>query len=188
MDLKGSPQYINIPKLKWFNVAKDYTGRARIFSDPENYRKVLDIDTFKSLKICLGHAGSDAEIEIEIKNRHNGTSHSNWYQKCLKMIDDYPNVYLDISYSLWNPVFIAELIARDFDIKSTDPKIVHRCNRVLFGTDFYLTYTEFNSSDTNPSSIERDLWENTRAKLDPILFQKMAFQNSYNWIKSKFYN
>ncbi|MBK9270529.1 MAG: amidohydrolase family protein [Saprospiraceae bacterium] len=182
LDLNGQHRKINLPSLAWLNVRKDYTGRARCFSDPDNYIEVLK--EFKDLKICLAHSGSNEEINLEI-DRRNGKNKDkrNWYQKCLELVDNNSNVYMDVSYSLYDEHFIKELIKSDFDSNIHS----HRSNRLLFGTDFYMTYTEVGAGEKDLPKVERSLREKMSQHLSPNLFDKMAYQNAETWMKSSIY-
>lgn len=182
LDLKGQHRKIDLPKLAWLNVRKDYTGRAKFFSDPDNYKEVLK--EFPNLKICLAHSGSNDEINLEI-DRRNGKNkgHNNWYQKCLDLVDKNTNVYMDVSYSLYDTRFIQELIKSDFDTGIQ----IHRSNRILFGTDFYMTYTEVGAGEEDLPKVERSLREKMSQFLPPNLFDKMAYHNAETWLKSNIY-
>lgn len=175
----------NLPKLGWFN--KDYTGRASRFTDPENFIKVLDHPKLRNLKICLAHSGSIDEYEIEIKNRENNTTISNWYRSCLEIVDKYPNVYMDISFSLTDNRFLTKLIKKDFDINDLDETTQKRCKRLLFGTDFYMTYTEFDSENRDLSTIENKLFKNTESILGYTLFKQISLDNAREYLTSKRY-
>jgi len=185
IDLDGNACNINIPDLSKFRKKKQYTNRARFYSDPDNYIKVLS--KYPKLKICMAHAGSDDEIQIEIKNRESNLNNSNWYRKIIELVDNYENVYVDISYSLYNMEFIEKLILKDFKLNSDDPKIKRRCSRLLFGTDFYLTYQEYILKTKDNSDIERDLWEPVSLKLGKELFSLISEGNAMDYLRSSFY-
>lgn len=106
------------------------------FSDPENYKEVLDV--FPGLKICIAHYGGSSEI---LKYKEKKTK-DNWYQIIRKLLAGHinskgvlcPNIYTDISYTLFEQKVFKELKT---DIN--DPAI---SNKILFGTDFYMTQQE----------------------------------------------
>lgn len=176
LDLYGQHQRVNLPGLAWLDVRKDYTGRARYFSDPENYREVLK--KYPDLKICLAHSGSNSEINIEINNRERGTNVPNWYRSCLALLDQNKNVYMDLSYSLYDKKFIDVLIKPDF-IQNGN---AHRQEHLLFGTDFYMTYTEIGAGEKDLSDVERQLARRTEAELGAVFFQKISSENPDKWL------
>lgn len=194
LKLDGKIYQTGLPKLGWFN--KDYTGRAAMFSDPENYKKVLDHEGLRDLKICLAHAGGDEDFNIALENLKLPTNQqkNNWYKTCLHLIDHYPNVYMDISFSLHNPDFLEKLIKKDFILRDDEledivmiKKKEHRRERLLFGTDYYMTYTEFDSSVKNLSLIEYDLWKKAENILGSELFKLISVENPTLYLKSKKY-
>jgi predicted TIM-barrel fold metal-dependent hydrolase len=184
IDLDGNVCSIQIPDLS--RMKPNYTERAKYYSDPDNYKKVLN--KYPKLKICMAHAGSDAEIRKEIKNRESNMNDDNWYRKVLDLVDSNENVYVDISYSLHSLEFIEKLILVDFNLKSNDPKVKRRCTRLLFGTDFYLTYQEYLPKSKDNSAIERNLWEPVSQKIGKELFALISEKNAIEYLKSSFYN
>lgn len=90
---------------------------------------------------------------------------------------------MDVSYSLYDTRFIQELIKSDFDTTLQ----VHRSNRLLFGTDFYMTYTEVGAGEEDLPKVERSLREKMSQHLPPNLFDKMAYHNAETWLKSNIY-
>src|SRR5690606_4680641 len=115
------------------------------FTNPENFREVLmtkrqvtDAVTgeekteypFKNLKICLAHFGGSEMI----LGKKCSITPNNWYDSIKQMMKEFPNVYADISYTLHNKKVWKKLVD---DLK--DPVIR---DRILFGTDFYMTIRE----------------------------------------------
>lgn len=123
---------------------KDANGSNRLkyfneqFVSPDAWRKVLDQAVngvpLNTLHLCLAHLGGDTNLGLE------------WGKQIVKMIkgQKYPNLYADISSSFDSEKF------RDYFkeiMQGPDGKLIE--DRILFGTDWYLTlldgvdYTEF---------------------------------------------
>lgn len=71
-----------------------------ICGDPDNWQRVLDYPGLKELKICLAHFGGmgfwTGKMEDEEWPEDYG-SWKTWGDKICTLIDDYPNVFTDIS-------------------------------------------------------------------------------------------
>ena len=184
-DLNKEPIQIKLPIIGNRGTAREYTKRARLFSDPNNYIEILT--KFPKLKLCLAHSGSEEEYQKELINRKTGKSNPNWYRTCLDLVDKYENVYMDIAFSLIDKNFLKELILVDFDFSSQNPIIKKRCERLLFGTDFYLTYAFYYASEENLSHIEQKIWNDTLNLLNPHLFNKISKENPIVWLTSKYF-
>jgi predicted TIM-barrel fold metal-dependent hydrolase len=113
------------------------------FLDPENYVDVLL--KFPQLKLCFAHFGGDlGELDVKVKDANAWT----WYDKIKKLINDprFPNVFTDISYSLYNTDNM-KLFKEDLRVDpAADPEVQacqqHMRSRILFGTDFFMTLQE----------------------------------------------
>ncbi|MGY3088409.1 putative TIM-barrel fold metal-dependent hydrolase [Hymenobacter sp. UYAg731] len=147
------------------------------FLDPRAYELVLD--RFPKLKICLAHYGGAEEIQLNIKNP--GSAAFNWYQgvRALLANPKYPNVYTDVSYTLADKSLF-ETLAADL-LPATPPAPLRE--RVLFGTDFFMT-TQEKPEDALASELMTDLL--TR---DPTAsaWQQLANENPTRYLHSKAY-
>ncbi|MBL0071711.1 MAG: amidohydrolase family protein [Bacteroidetes bacterium] len=98
--------------------------------DPDNYEDILV--KFPKLKICFAHMGFDSAKKL---------NNLTWFTRILALMKMYPNVYMDVSYTAsyenFCPWFIAQYNAWSPDIQ----------DRVIFGTDFYMTVQEVNGND-----------------------------------------
>lgn len=139
-------------RLRINNVISDATIREKnvvwcnIFGHPENYIPVLD--KYPKLKLCLAHLGGANEILLYNNQPNKRLQYpsylqDNWYEHILKLIRKYDNVYSDISYTLSSKdamdLIIAELRK---DLKTPNTENKNLFNRILYGTDFYMTQRE----------------------------------------------
>ena len=107
---------------------------AHSLADPYNYKNVMD--AFPELRICLGHFGGIGEWRRHINEQRNPDKPS-WLTKVVELIKsgDYPNLYTDISYTIFNfqeNVSLLKVLLEDQDI----------LEKVLFGSDFYMVESE----------------------------------------------
>jgi predicted TIM-barrel fold metal-dependent hydrolase len=141
------------------------------WSSPMAWEKVRD--AFPDLRVCLAHFGGMQAwkdyIETGIDPRDPAAAMGNWQSAIRTMIegDDWPNLWTDISYTLF-----------DFDacipflkIFLQEPKLA---DRVLFGSDFYMTRQE--------SLQERAVCFRLRAALGDAMFRKIAEENPRIWL------
>lgn len=140
-------------------------------SSPQAWTPVRD--AFPDLRVCLAHFGGITAwkdyIETGVDPRDPGAAMRNWQTAIRSMIegDDWPNLWTDISYTLF-----------DFDtcipflkIFLQEPRLA---DRVLFGSDFYMTRQE--------SLQERAVCFRLRAALGDGLFRKIAVENPRIWL------
>ena len=121
-----------------------------LFSHPENYIPVLE--KFPNLKVCLAHMGGLTEFlddqcaGKEVARLRKLEENGKWLDIIRQMMQTYPNLYTDISYTLSG--FDSEPILKtfiDFLGNPADPHALGK--RVLFGTDFFMTEQEKQESD-----------------------------------------
>lgn len=124
---------------------------------------------FPTLKICLAHFGSVGDIQAGPAIPEGKTN--NWYETIKKLIQTYPNVYADVSYTLFSP----EARAKIFDDIKQSPKLA---SRVLFGTDFYLTEREL---------PEKELLAGFKTGSGDSLFNQLSNTNPKEFLTSTFY-
>ena len=111
-----------------FPLKKNLTKNALFcdyFSHPYNYARVLEV--YPDLKICFAHAGDDPEI----KKARTVESHESWFTQIKYLIETYPNVYTDISFTLSEKDIFEDLYEA-----IADSRYGHR---ILFGTDYFMT-------------------------------------------------
>ena len=134
--------YINID---W---SKSKRELCSYFTHPDNYRSICE--TYPNLKICLAHFGRENE----------------WDKIIRRMMKIYPNLYADISYSLYNTEHWGYLKV----LLSTD--IVFR-NKCLFGSDYYMNIIE---------GKEKQFSINLRAFLGEELWEQIAIKNPRKYL------
>ena len=106
----------------------DTRNRKRLcsnFANPLNYPFVLD--EYKKLRICLAHFGSEYYWTRYLDHPEDK---DNWLILIKDMMEKYPNLYTDISYTLNNQEFFPLL-----KVLLADPKIREQ---ILFGSDYYM--------------------------------------------------
>jgi predicted TIM-barrel fold metal-dependent hydrolase len=140
---------------------------AQRLADPEYYQVVMN--EFPELKICLSHFGGMAEWQRYLR-RDKSIEHPTWLEKIVDMMKggDYPNLYADVSYTVFNfqeNIALLKVLMEDKKIRS----------KVLFGSDFYMT--------TNERYPERRLSIDLRAALGEELFWKIANTNPRNFLQ-----
>lgn len=99
------------------------------FAYPENYRPVLK--DFPNLKICLAHFGSVSYWE-EFLDHPN--EKENWFNIIRSMIEEYDNLYTDLSFTMNNRDLFPLI-----KILLENSKLAEK---VLFGSDYYMVETE----------------------------------------------
>jgi len=149
---------------------------CNIFGHPENYRPVLE--KYPNLKICLAHLGGSDEVNRAGREDKGETPGKpdyppylgpNWYREVLRLMQDYANVYSDISYTLSDDKAM-DIVTSYF---SNSPLI----ERLMYGTDFYLTQVE-------DKGDEPDLITQFETKFQPEQIQLLAYRKSDNFLGS----
>lgn len=130
--------------------AKEYFNDN--FVSPDAWRKVLDATVngrpLKDLRLCLAHFGGSTDLGKK------------WGRQIIRMMKDYPNVYADISSSFAKEKFRAYFV----DILKNDPDRELIKDRILFGTDWYLTlldgvnYVEYCQKAQKALEFDSSLW------------------------------
>jgi predicted TIM-barrel fold metal-dependent hydrolase len=114
-------------------------------SKPENYREILDMKGYGTLKLCLAHFGGIEEWKKHLRGRVGpGEGQERpWVKTVYDMIASgkYPNLYTDISYTLFTPKVEGLYIdVVDYLKVLLSNPLVRR--RVLFGSDYYMVERE----------------------------------------------
>ncbi|MFM7854660.1 MAG: amidohydrolase family protein [Flammeovirgaceae bacterium] len=122
-----------------------------LFGHPENYIPVLE--KFPNLKICLAHMGGSNEVikSMDSKSKLDQIRQLDplsWFEHIQLMMKKYPNLYTDISYTLSDfdskdpQVLEATETFLETPVDANDPSKGKLGERVLFGTDFFMTEQE----------------------------------------------
>lgn len=133
------------------------------YTDPENYSYVLD--QFPNLKINLAHYGGYDEWQKFLGNTIDDGVPT-WYAKICNLIREYPNVYTDISYTMFN----ADL----FNLLKVSMEDIQLRTKILYGSDFYMVEQE---------TSERQFLINVRAHLGEADFKQIAEINANKFIR-----
>jgi len=151
------------------------------------YRKVLGnlpIKMRAPLKICLAHYGGDDQILMENRKipvrTPIGVYSENWCGQIRKLMTEFEGIFTDISYSLSNPD-IHECIISDLEDKLIG-------DRILFGTDFFLTEREL--PEKKDYTVFRDMAQKHPMTRVPqrTAWDLIASLNTEKFLQSKFYN
>lgn len=128
-----------------------------VFTDPDNYKYVLQM--FPELKINLAHFGGYDEWDKFLGNTLD-SDQVTWYEKICGLLREYPNVYTDISYTMFNPDLfnLLKLTLQDNTLKG----------KILYGSDFYMVEQE---------TSERQFLTNIRAHIGEDDFKLIADRN-----------
>ncbi len=139
---------------------------AHALADPDRYQTVMK--AYPELRICLAHFGGSGEWQKHLDFPRNQAA-STWLQKILEMIKSraYPNLYTDISYTVFNlteNVPLLKMLLQNNDV----------LDKVLFGSDFYMAECEQYS--------EKRLSIDLRYALGEDLFWKIANENPKTYL------
>jgi predicted TIM-barrel fold metal-dependent hydrolase len=133
------------------------------YTHPDNYNYLLD--DFPLLKICFAHFGGDAQCLRYYKSNDPAQISNNWFVKVLHILKKYRNTYADISYS-----------SADFDLLALFNALLQNPpinNKVLFGSDFYMSNIERN---------ERWFSMNVRMHLGEENYMRIAHTNAAKYL------
>ena len=136
------------------------------YTDPRQYAPVLE--KYPNLKLCFAHyGGSNAWNEFLAQSWHDKLK-ENWFFLINQYLKDerYPNIYTDVSYTLAEPDLYPILKAYLEDVPAIR-------ERVLFGTDYYMTEQE---------GSERRFGLNLRGFLGPELWSQIAETNPARYL------
>jgi len=143
----------------------------RAFSHPNNYKRILDQEEYRNLKLCLAHFGGAEEWIKHLKGR---TRPDDIQEAWVNIVSDmiasgrYPNLYTDISYTVFIPkvrgLFID--LVDYLKVLLSHPLIK---KRVLFGSDYYMVERE-NVSEKEISIL-------LRSRLGEDLYKQITYTN-----------
>lgn len=150
------------------------------FLDPRAYHLVLD--RYPRLKLCLAHYGGSAEIQAFLNPTAPLDPLDNWYAGVRWLMARYENVYTDVSYTLADQALFPTLV-RDLLTPAAGQPVSPYRERMLFGTDFFMT-TQEKPEAALATELMTDLLD--RAK-DPAAWQQLAHTNPVRFLKSDFY-
>ena len=133
------------------------------YTDPDNYLYLLQ--DFPQLKLCFAHFGGDTMCLKHYKSNDTADICNNWFVKIVRILEQYPNTYADISYA-----------AADLDLLALFNGLLSNpdySDKVLFGSDFYMSNLERN---------ERWFSMNVRMGLGEAHYMQIAHTNSVRYL------
>lgn len=145
--------------------------RINAVTKPAAYVPILR--KFEALRLCLAHFGGDADWIAHLQDGYDPDDPSarerNWVSVIDDMITcgDYPNLYTDVSYTIFNFEERIPLLRMFLTDKLMQEK-------VLFGSDFYMTRQEALS--------EKAMSIRLRDALGECLFHRIAHENPRRWL------
>lgn len=164
---KGSrSEIIRLLQNDYFEVNARFKNRkdlCDVFTHPSNYEYVYA--KFKDLRISLAHFGSAREWK---KYQQEGNKPDNWLGIILEMMRKFPNLYADISYTMYHEEFLPLLknILSDSVI----------AKKTLYGTDYYMPASDKTDAE-NALMIKNAIGEN--------LFRAIAINNPERFLFGK---
>lgn len=105
---------------------------------PTGWARVLE--DYPTLRVCFGHFGHLDGVGNDPRQ----PSPTSWPRRFLDLVDKYPNVYADVGNSKYAikpdykanyDTFLATVLG---PVGSTDPVVVKRCKRLMFGSDYWM--------------------------------------------------
>jgi len=153
-----SPGIVNSKKMK--------KADAHALAHPDNYKAVMKV--FPELRICLAHFGGIDEWRRHLNNPWN-TDKTTWLTSIKDLIrsGSYPNLFTDISYTIFN---FQENVPY-LNILLEEKEIL---DKVLFGSDYYMVESQKYS--------EKRLSIDLRSVLGEEKFWKIASDNPRKYL------
>ncbi|HRO42376.1 MAG TPA: amidohydrolase family protein [Flavipsychrobacter sp.] len=156
------------------------------FLEPHAYESMIRYFAEKGtpLKICFAHFGSDKHMLLEHKKDQTPQKYygvladKNWTAQIKDLMTRYPEVYTDISYSL------TKLETHDFIFEEL--RNAYYGDRILFGTDFFMTEREEKEQKTYTHFKSRALKEKNVSDAGNA-WEKIAMLNPEQFLKSNYY-
>ena len=136
-----------------------------VFTDPDAYLPILR--AYPRLRVCLAHFGGAGDWHGYLQHpwdAQRDSAEKSWLAKILDLLrsGDYPNLWTDISYTLFTDdtySYLLKVLLADASVRS----------RVLFGSDFYVV--------ESANQEERNRAIRIRAILGEDLFTTIAVAN-----------
>lgn len=160
---------------------------CNIFGHPDNYEVVLK--DFPKLKICLAHLGGADEVIRSEEDKLSSTKkkskfptflQDNWYTQILELMKKHPNVYSDISYTLSDDIAM-KIIVDYFTTNPVDQFEVPLIQKLMYGTDFYLTQVEVKGDEIN---LQQSF---LKCFTDPQMAKIVAYDSPNKYLVSKIF-
>ncbi len=160
---------------------KDNKNSCSYFLEPAAYETLLAYFKKKEnpLKLCLAHFGGENEIkDSNSNNTPYGIAGVNWFNQIKSLMTKYDNLYTDISYAVHDEnlfdIFIEELNNPIYG------------NRILFGTDFFLTEKEQAEKNNYMNFKEYAIGKPLSNYGNVMAWDQIAGTNVQNFLSSKY--
>ena len=142
----------------------------RANSGPLNYKRILDTEGYRNLKLCLAHFGGSEEWTRHLRGRSREDGEAPWVRTIYEMIasGQYPNLYTDIAYTVFTPKVQGLFVDLVDYLKVLLAHPLVR-TRVLFGSDYYMVERE--------SVSEKEASLLLRSRLGEELYKQIAYTN-----------
>lgn len=154
------------------------------FLEPASFRSTLRYfeNIGKPLKICLAHFGGDDHMLSESRNQPTGRLfgmlQQTWCAQIRDLIHEFPeSVYTDVSFTVGNPD-THKIIFQDLK----DPVLRER---IMFGTDFFMTERVIPEKDDYATFKAAALKENFNGK---NAWEIVASENVESFLASTYYS
>lgn len=158
---------------------------CNVFGHPENYKPVLD--KYPKLKLCLAHFGGANEVrrgdpnadakDLALGNDYPPYLKDNWSDQVAELMKQYENVYSDISYTLSDTKALGIIVKRFRETNMVDDFGKPLINKLMYGTDFYLTQQEELGDEPNLENI-------FLTSFNQAEIQKIAYDNTTAYLSS----
>lgn len=166
---KGRPVMTHCTPTGLWDISMKDEHKRREYGNPNNYIEILK--KHPKLKICLAHFGGAEEWVKHLKKKDDSSEEESWGKTIYELIKsgNYPNLYTDISYTVFTPK------QKDLYIDLIDYlKVMLSSNKnvrehVLFGSDYYMVEREKLS--------EKEVSILLRSRLGDDLFFQIAHTN-----------
>lgn len=149
--------------------ARDNYDFAQYYNHPAGWKKVLE--QFPRLKLNLAHFGGNLEWDKYLDDPFVKEEEvQNWFYQIRKLIEDtnYPNVYADISFTVFDD--------RLYPLLKTMIAYEKTKDNILFGSDFYMLQKDYR---------ERRFGFDMRGYLSDEYYWQIAYHNPLRFLANK---
>ncbi|WP_143306017.1 amidohydrolase family protein [Chitinophaga vietnamensis] len=186
----SAPKYISdANRLSWIMGKYRSTNNMRscsYFMEPASYISMLKSfeERFEKmhlkddLKMCLAHFGGGNEILAKPTDIPYGVAGVNWYNQVQAMLTRFPQLYTDVSYAIYD--------SKIFDTVYDELNKPYG-DRILFGTDFFLTEREQPEKSTFSNFRKYAAGKPLTNHNNVDAFDQIAQHNIERFLQSKYF-
>lgn len=154
--------------------------------EPNAFESMMTNIQPKRLKICLAHFGGGNQVKAFIDGPKAskeeaapyGVLQKNWFTQIRDMMKRYTSLYTDISYALHDSTIHDQLIT---EIANSEYG-----NRIMFGTDYFLTERE--GPEHKTYTVFKQKAASTPITNDLTAWDQVASKSVDQFLNSRFYN